>query len=71
MNGVEQRLKYLEETKTKIRNSINKTGGNLTEDTPFDEYYEQIDDIIKEQVISQDVVNSLMSQALNINGEEV
>jgi len=71
MNGVEQRLIYLEETKNKIRDSINKVGGNLTEDAPFDEYHEQIAKLYKDNSISQGTLDDLMSQTININGEEV
>ena len=71
MNGVEERLNYLEQTKNKIKESINNTGGKVDDDTPFDDYYTQVQHIIDTTVIPQDTVNQLANLVLDINGEEV
>lgn len=69
MSGVEERLKYLENTKGLIKTSINRTGGNITEDTPFSEYPNQIKNIIKNsEVTPNKVVNDLAKLVIEING---
>ena len=62
---------YLEQTKNKIKESINNTGGKVDDDTPFDDYYTQVQHIIDTTVIPQDTVNQLANLVLDINGEEV
>lgn len=68
MNGVEQKLTYLQETKKLIKNSINDNGGEIAEDTPFDEYPQHIQKVIDTKIISQSTLDSLTSSVLDING---
>lgn len=60
MNGVEEKLEYLQETKKLIRDSINQNGGTITDATPFDEYSTQIQKVIETTVIPQSVLNDLV-----------
>lgn len=68
MNGVEQRLNYLQETKSLIKDSINKNGGEITENTPFDEYSQQIQKVIDTTIIPQSTLVDLVEYTNNING---
>ena len=68
MNGVEQRLNYLQETKSLIKDSINKNGGEITDSTPFDEYYQQIQKIIDTTVIPQSTLVDLIEYTNILNG---
>ena len=69
-NGVADRLNYLEETKRQIKQSINNLGGTIEDDTPFDEYPDQIQNIINTQIIPQSELDNLMNKVININGED-
>lgn len=71
MSGVEERLQYLEETKTKLKDSINAMGGNLEDSTPFDEYPAQLPDLIEKNIIPQGTLDELTISLVDINGEEV
>lgn len=68
MNGVEQRLNYLQETKSLIKDSINKNGGEITDSTPFDEYYQQIQKIIDTTIIPQSTLVDLVEYTNILNG---
>lgn len=68
MNGVEQRLNYLQETKSLIKDSINKNGGEITDSTPFDEYYRQIQKIIDTTIIPQSTLVDLVEYTNILNG---
>lgn len=63
MNGVEQKLKYLRETKKLIKDSINENGGTITDATPFDEYSTQIKKVIENTVVPQSTLNDLVEYA--------
>lgn len=68
MSGVEERLNYLEETKTKLKDSINAIGGTIEDSTPFDEYPNQLPDLIEKNIIPQSTLDSLMETVAHING---
>ena len=68
MSGVKEKLDYLEETKSLLKDSINSLGGTLEDSTPFDEYPNQLPDLIETHVIPQSTVNTLTNTMLNING---
>lgn len=68
MSGVEERLNYLEETKTKLKDSINSLGGTIEDSTPFDEYYQQIQKIIDTTIIPQSTLVDLIEYTNILNG---
>ena len=41
----EEKLRLILQTKTNLKKSINNKGGNITEDTPFDEYPAMVDNL--------------------------
>ena len=68
--GVKDRLEYIEETKNIIGNSINNIGGEITEDTPFSEYPNQLKSIIDNEGAHQDVLDRLVEKTISIIGVE-
>ena len=71
MNGVENRLNYLEDTKTAIKNAIISIGGEVEEDTEFDEYSGIISNVAQSTIIPQSTLDSFMNTVESINGEVV
>lgn len=69
-NGVEDRLNYLEETKGLIKQSIANFDNTITNNTPFSEYPNYIQNIINNSIIPQSELDALVIEAININGEE-
>ena len=69
-NGVEDRLNYLETTKGLIKQSIANFDETITDDTPFSEYPEYIQNIIDTSIIPQSELDALVIEAININGED-
>lgn len=68
MSGIKDRLDYLEETKSLIKNAINSTGGSLTDETAFKDYPAQVQHIIDTTIISQETLDNLINVAKDING---
>ena len=69
MSGIKDRLDYLEETKSLIKNAINSTGGSLTDETAFKDYPAQVQHIIDTTIISQETLDNLINVAKDINGD--
>lgn len=70
MSGIEEKLNYLEETKSLMKDTINNLGGSITDETHFRDYPTQIQHIIDTTIISQTTLNNLVNAVININGEE-
>ena len=66
MSGVEERIDYLNETKDLIKQAINETGGEISEDMTFRDYPGQIQVIIDETVIPQSDLDNLVDSLFNI-----
>ena len=70
-NGVDNRLNYLNETKSILMTSINNIGGSLTKDSLFKDYSNQLQNIIDTTIVSQAALDDLIEEVEDINGEEV
>ena len=67
MDGVEERLNYLTDTKEQLRQTINENGGDLSEEAPFSDYPEQVQYIVDNAIIPQSTLNDLTEDVLDIN----
>lgn len=68
MNGIEERLEYLDTTKSLIKDAINETGGSLTNESAFSEYPNQIKHIIGTTIIPQSDLDKFVEKTRSISG---
>ena len=67
--SVDNRLNYLDNTKSMIRLAINNAGGVVDESIPFSSYPNIIQNIIDAEIIPQSTLNAFVNTAIDINGE--
>lgn len=68
---LKNKLNYLNETKSLLRQAINSLDGNITEDDPFYIYPDKVQDIINTTIIPQSSLNELVKKVISINNEKM
>ena len=68
---IQEQLDELLNSKADIKTAINNNGGEVTDETTFRKYPEQIQKVIDESIVPYSDLEDTIQIAININGEEV
>lgn len=68
---IQEQLNDILSSKLAIKNAINNNGGEITDETIFRKYPEQIQKVIDEHIVPYSDLKDTIDIAININGEEV
>lgn len=68
MSEINKRLEYIDTTKSLIKDAINEIGGTLTDESTFDEYPEQVKNLIGTSIIPQSDLDKFVEKTRSISG---
>lgn len=68
---IEEQLDILLDSKLDIKAAINNNGGEITDETTFREYPDEIQKIINDTIVPYSDLVDTINIAVSINGEEV
>jgi len=68
---IQEQLDDLLNSKSDIKTAINNNGGEVTDETTFREYPEQIQEVIDKNIVPYSDLEDTINLVFDINGEEV